>query len=527
VRSVLDCDRPAFILPATSGEPVTRRLSLAGQLLALQVVIVCVVLVGVAAVTVAQSTKRAQETEGRRALSVAETLANAQAVRGAIEDGAIAYIRVAAESTRSVSGSASVVVADAGRRALASADPDQLGHRIEVGDSTVLGGRAWVGARPYEGSPAAAAMVPILGRHGQFLGFVVVQRRYPSLLDGLAAATPNLLTYLGLASAIGIVGSLLVARRVKRQTLGLEPAEITGLVEHRDAMLHGIREGIVGLDLRGRVTLINDEAIRLLRIPGDAVGRTLADLGVGEEMRDALLSREVERDRAVATAGRVLVVNRLPIASHGRRIGSVTTLRDRTELLELRQELDLTRHVTDTLRAQAHEFSNRLHTIAGLIELGEPGEAVRFVHRISSSRSELTEAVTAAVRDPSVAALLIAKASQAAELGVELRIAPGSLLPALDDELSTDVATVVGNLVDNAMDAASTAPQRWVEVELGLVDGDVDVVVRDSGPVCPPGWRGRCSGAVCRPRTDRATRRGSGASGSGSCTCCAPAAAGR
>ena len=145
---------------------------------------------------------------------------------------------------------------------------------------------------------------------------------------------------------------------------------------------------------------------------------------MGEEMRDALLSGDVERDRAVASAGRVLVVNRLPIASRGRPIGSVTTLRDRTELLELRRELDLTRHVTDTLRAQAHEFDNRLHTIAGLIELGESEEAVRFVHRISSSRSEFSEAVTAAVRDPSVAALLIAKASQAAELGVDLRIAP-------------------------------------------------------------------------------------------------------
>jgi len=183
----------------------------------------------------------------------------------------------------------------------------------------------------------------------------------------------------------------------------------------------------------------------------------------------------------------VLVVNRLPIASRGRPIGSVTTLRDRTELLELRRELDLTRHVTDTLRAQAHEFSNRLHTIAGLIELGEADEAVRFVHRVSSSRSEFSEAVTTAVRDPSVAALLIAKASQAAELGVDLRIAPDSSLPLLDDELSTDVATVVGNLVDNALDAAAEAPQRWVEVALGLIDGDVDVVVRDSGPGVPAG----------------------------------------
>jgi sensor histidine kinase regulating citrate/malate metabolism len=331
-------------------------------------------------------------------------------------------------------------------------------------------------------------MAPILAPRGaEPLGFVAVQRPYPGVLDGLAEAAPNLLTYLGLASALGIGGSLLLARRVKRQTLGLEPVEIAGLVEHRDAMLHGIREGILGLDLRGRVTLVNDEAIRLLRIPGDAVGRTLADLHVGEEMRDALLSGDVERDRAVATAGRVLVVNRLPIASHGRRIGSVTTLRDRTELLELRRELDLTRHVTDTLRAQAHEFSNRLHTIAGLIELGEAEEAVRFVHRISSSRSELTDAVMTAVRDPSVAALLIAKASQAAELGVELRIAPDSALPVLEADLSGDVATVVGNLVDNAMDAASTAAQRWVEVGLGVVDGDVDIVVRDSGPGVPPG----------------------------------------
>src|SRR3954452_14000747 len=471
-----------------SGGAMTRRLSLAGQLLALQVVIILVVLVGVTAVTVAQSTTGAEQTEGRRAQAVAETLANSRALRDAVGQGTLAYIRVAAETTRTNSGSASVVVARPDRFVLASADPSELRRRYDVGESTVLRGRGWVGTRAFNGQPAAVAMAPILdGPRREIAGFVAVTRLYRTVMDGLRAAAPNLLTYLGLASAIGIVGSLLVARRVKRQTLGLEPREITGLVEHRDAMLHGIREGVVGLDLRGRVTLINDEAIRLLHIPGDAVGRTLAELGVGEEVRDALLSHDVERDRAVASAGRVLVVTRLPIASRGRPIGSVTTLRDRTELLELRRELDLTRHVTDTLRAQAHEFSNRLHTIAGLIELGEPEEAARFVHRVSSSRSEFSDAVTSAVRDPSVAALLIAKASQAAELGVDLRISPDSSLPLLDGELSADVATVVGNLVDNALDAAAAAPRRWVEVELGLVDGDVDVVVRDSGPGVPAG----------------------------------------
>ncbi|SNR30673.1 sensor histidine kinase [Blastococcus mobilis] len=467
---------------------MSRRLSLAGQLLALQVVIICVVLVGVAAVTVAQSTERAEEEEGRRALAVAETLANARATREALAEDEVEYVRVAAENLRSASFSESVVVARPDRTVVATADPAQMGERLDLGNSDVLTGRSWVGDVESHGRRAAIAMAPVYAPRGNALvGLVAVRRSFPGVLDGLAAALPNLLTYLGLASAIGIGGSLLVARRVKRQTLGLEPPEIAGLVEHRDAMLHGIREGVVGLDLRGRVTLVNDEAIRLLRIPGDALGRTLADLGVGDELLDALLSAEVERDRPVASAGRVLVLNRLPISSRGRRIGSVTTLRDRTELLELRRELDLTRHVTDTLRAQAHEFDNRLHTIAGLIELGEGEEAVRFVHRVSSSRSEFSGTVTGAVRDPAIAALLIAKASQAAELGVDLRIAPDSALPVLSDGLSADVATVVGNLVDNAMDAAGTAPERWVEVGLGLVDGEVDVVVRDSGPGVPPG----------------------------------------
>ena len=467
---------------------MTRRLSLAGQLLVLQVVIVCVVLVGVAAVTVAQSMQGAEEVEGRRAVEIAETLANSRATRAALELGRVEYIGITAEESRSTSGSDDVVVAEADRTVLASADPELLGEPLDLGASRVLEGRSWVGDVELPGGHAAVAMAPVYSARGdRVLGLVAVQRTYPGVLGSLEAAAPNLLTYLGLASVLGIGGSLLVARRVKRQTLGLEPAEIAGLVEHRDAMLHGIREGVVGLDLHGRVTLVNDEAVRLLRIPGDALGRPLDELGVAEEVAEALLTTGVERDRAVGTAGRVLVVNRLPLSSRGRPIGSVATLRDRTEVLELRRELDLNRHVTDTLRAQAHEFDNRLHTIAGLIELGEAEEAVRFVHRISTSRSEFGSAVTAAVRDPAIAALLVAKASQAAELGVDLRIAPDSALPVLAPELSTDVATVVGNLVDNAMDAASDAAQRWVEVGLGLVDGEVDVVVRDSGPGVPAG----------------------------------------
>jgi two-component system, CitB family, sensor kinase len=321
---------------------------------------------------------------------------------------------------------------------------------------------------------------------GDMVGFVAVGANLPSLWESLASATPNLLTYLGIASVLGVVGSLLLARRFKRQTLGLEPREITGLVEHREAMLHGIKEGVVGLDLRQRVTLVNDEALQLLDLPADSVGRTLGELGVDGRLHDVLTGRSQGQDQLVLLDERVLILNRVPISSRGRPIGSVTTLRDRTELLSLQRELDVTRTTTDTLRAQAHEFSNQLHTISGLIELEEYREVVRYVSRLSRSQARLNDEVTSRIGDPALAALLIAKASQAAEQGVELRIAERTRLGRADELLSADLTTVVGNLVDNALDAIGYAPNGWVEVWVAEEHGNVCVVVRDSGPGIAP-----------------------------------------
>ena len=97
---------------------------------------------------------------------------------------------------------------------------------------------------------------------------------------------------------------------------------------------------------------------------------------------------------------RVLILNRVPVSSRGRAIGSVTTLRDRTELVSLQRELDVTRTTTDTLRAQAHEFSNQLHTISGLIELEEYHEVVRYVSRLTRSQARLNDKVTSTSRTP-------------------------------------------------------------------------------------------------------------------------------
>lgn len=480
-----------------------RRLSLAGQLLALQIVIVCVVLVGVAAVSLAQSDAAFRETAGRRALSVAETVAATQTLRDALDptrpgasgpEAALTQALLVRDVADyfSLSTSTSVVIAGADRRIITSPDLGELETDMDLPGRTL--GRGWVGEVDRGGTETMVAHVPVLGTGngrdrsslGQVIGVVAVSLERPSVLDNLRSAIPNLLTYLGIASGLGVLGSLLLARRVKRQTLGLEPREITGLVEHQAALLHGIKEGVIAVDLQHRVTLLNDEAIALLGISPDAVGMTLAELGLTPALEEVLSGRASGADLAVPVADRVLILNRMPISSRGRPLGSVTTLRDRTELITLQRELDAVHLATETLRAQAHEFSNRLHTISGLIELGEFGEVARYVHRVTAHHAELTDTVTSRITDPAVAALLVAKASLAAEQGVELRISPNCRMGQVDDRLSSDVATVVGNLVDNALDALDSGPGGWAEVEVREDDREVVVTVRDSGPGVSP-----------------------------------------
>ena len=476
-----------------------RRWSVAQQLLALQLGIIAVVLVGVGSVSLTQAQGDFRRTEGSRVLAAAENMAARALLRQALETADVQVGReraaAVAESVRSLSGASFVAVVDRDGTIVAdTADPGRIGERTTGADDpasggTALQGRASVGDRT-GGGRTVVATVPVFSaeddRAGGLLGAVAVGQEYPTLLEYLRSAVPNLLTYLGLAGGLGIAGSLLLARRVKRQTLGLEPREIRGLVEHREAMLTGIKEGVLALDPHDVVTLVNAEAHRMLRLPPDCVGRPLAELALEPRLVDVLTDREGHRDAVVFVAERILTLNRMPVSVRGTAVGSVTTMRDLTELRQLRRELGVTRQTTEGLRAQAHEFANRLHTISGLLELGEYEEVLRYVKRLGSATQELSAAVTSAVDDPALAALLIAKASLAAERGIRLRIAPSSRLGMLDDQLSEDLATVVGNLVDNALDAIGPLGGGEVEVEVVEDAALVRVEVRDSGPGVAP-----------------------------------------
>ncbi|MCO1654226.1 sensor histidine kinase [Pseudonocardia humida] len=445
--------------------------TLARQFLTWQLAVVALLLLAVAGVAAVQQSAAFQETQGRRMLSLAETVAATAGVRAALQSGLHDPLPTFAVSALSVSGADGVAIVDDTGVIRAHEDPARIGEPHPVGDG--LPGRARVGSA----AGGVVAHVPVIGDAGGVVGTVVTRVDSPSLLDTVTAAPAPTAALLGIALVLGVGGSFLLARRVRRQTLGLEPAEIVELVQQREAMLLGVKEGVVGMDSAHRITLINAAARELLDIPVDA---RIADLD--QRLREVLTGAVAGEDQVVLRGARVLVLNRMAVSVHGEPVGAVVTLRDRTELATLEHRLDASRHVTDTLRAQAHEFTNRLHTIAGLAELGEYDEVRRFVADVAQGSEGWQREVANRVGDPAAAALLVAKASLAAERGVALRLVPGARMAAVpgDATLSTDLVTVLGNLVDNALDAVAATPApRWVEV--GVDDG-VRVRVRDSGP---------------------------------------------
>jgi sensor histidine kinase regulating citrate/malate metabolism len=477
---------------------IRRRPTLAGQLLVLQLAIVVVVLVAVAAVSLAQSAATFNRVEGRRVTLLAEQLSSSPALRFGIRNPAPAeMLAPALQTSLAQSGVTSITVANPAGKVVAATNPTLIGTMLTLGVPEVADGRGWSGELGNE----LVAQVPVLsegkdekgnpdGTLGNHIGTVMVGEQAPSVWQRLRGASSYLAIYLGIACVLGLLGSWLLARRIKRQTLGLEPREIAGLAEHREAMLYGLAEGVVALDPQLRVTLVNDVGRRLLDLPENAVGRNLGDLGIEGRLREVLAGEDEARDAVVVRRGRVLVMNRMSVTKDGRSLGSVTTLRDRTELAQLERELGSFRSSAELLRAQTHEFANQLHTISGLIQIGEYDEVVTYVGALNRYRESLDLTVTRRVHDTAVAALLMAKSSLAAERRVELRVSERTTLLRLDPSLSADVATVLGNLVDNAVDAAAQSgtplSPAWVEVELRQDATSVEIVVRDSGPGVAP-----------------------------------------
>jgi two-component system CitB family sensor kinase len=467
-----------------------RRLTLAGQFLVLQLAVVAVVLAIVGAISLQQSNASFATERGAQMRSVAEYLANQSVVRAQI-GGPVPSTSLAPAIDRAVglSGATDVTIADPSGTILSSSDPRLIGEPAALGDSRVQEGRGWVGDVQARGRQFVAGHAPILDDDGEVVGLAIAEERYPSLWTRLTNAADELVLYLGIGAGLGVAGSWLIARLVKRRTRGLEPHEFAMLADHREALLHSIREGVVAVGTDGRITMINDGARVLLGLGDDVLGRRLDELGLDPLVVEVLGTEsggdDGTQDAVLLVGERVVVFNQRSASSHGQGIGTVTTMRDRTDLVSMQSQLSSNLSITDTLRAQTHEFANQLHTISGLVQLGEYDEVTSLVGVLTRRRAEISDAVTQRVADRAVAALLIAKSSVAAEAGVALSLDPSSSLSTVAPATSADLTTIIGNLVDNAVDACKACPAPVVTVRLTETATEIVLEVRDNGAGVP------------------------------------------
>lgn len=492
-----------------------RRLRFTSQLLLLQLAVVAaVVLVGFG--LFAGMVERGLRAEyGDRALAIARSVASDDEIRGWVADYSADHragpdgraelaagpVQDDAEAVRMLTGALFVVITDDRGIRLAHPDPAQLGLLVSTDPSVALAGDEEVVEQRGTLGDSARAKVPVVAPDGSaVVGAVSVGIGTDEISAALWADLRVAALYAAAALGLGVLASVLLNRRLRRLTLGVEPEELAGMVSEHQAVLGGISEAVFAVDPAGRIGVANLEAQRLFGV-GVRSGAVLTDAGLPRRLVEVIGavssrpvgSRNTSAPLLVLAGERVLVCTVGGVTRDGHDLGVVVSARDRTDIEALTRQLDAVQTMGSALRAQRHEFANRLHVVHGLLGQGDLDEATQYVRSVlgTGPLGSLLEGLEA-VRDPTVQAFLSAKAAHARERSVTLRLGPETWL---DRTVADPVAvtTVLGNLLDNAVDAAvegASGGERWVEVELLADAGTLFISVADSGDGVPEQLRG-------------------------------------
>jgi two-component system CitB family sensor kinase len=496
---------------------------LATQILLLQLTVVALTLGIAFGLLAVIYHKRLINEFGERSLDIAQVLAASPAVRADVAnlDGQVPAADELARgplqnlATKVQVGAGVLFVVITNDRGIRLSHPNvaELGKVVSTDPSAVLAGREEVLEQTGTLGPSIRAKVPIRALDSTRVVGEVSVGMSTSTVYGLLRNEQRLAAMTaGPALLAGVVLSALLARRWREQTLDLQPTEMTELVRTQEAVLHGIGEGVLATDTDGNTTFVNDEASRLLEI-GSAAGHPVDQIGLTPRVLDVL--RNCDPTPTLVTVGeRALVVSARPVSREGRELGTVLVVRDRTDIESLTRQLDAVQLMSTVLRAQRHEFANRLHLLNGLLHSGHSEEASRYLEELLGS-GPLGSALPGidAIRDTYLQALLAAKAAGVREAGVTLRIgentwAPGRLA------FPVDVTTVLGNLLDNAIEAAriGSSTDKLVEVELLQNKSTLHITVADSGDGVAPDFVDQIfvEGTSTKPHSDLPGGRGIG-----------------
>nr|WP_156185356.1 sensor histidine kinase [Bacillus sp. LK2] len=364
-------------------------------------------------------------------------------------------------------------------------NPQKIGHHFIGGDEgPVLKGNEHVSLAEGTLGISMRVFVPVFSETGEQLGAVAVGISADNVKERVKESRHIIYIGVGVGVLVGVIGAILLARHIKKSLFGLEPHRIAKILEERNTMLLSVKEGIIAVDKEANVTLINNEAKRLFKKSGleeDFIGKDVELYMPNSRIKEVLQTGEVQLNEEQNIYGITIVTNRVPLYVKGEIVGAIATFRDKTEIRKLAEELTGIRLYAEALRAQSHEFMNKMHVVLGLTHMKQYEELQKYVSSMVSEHQYEIGGVMKRIKSPVFAGFLLGKLSYAREKNIKLIIKEDSYLPEIYDErIIHELITIVGNLIDNALDAVTNCEKKQVEV--GIQYGDTLIItVQDTG----------------------------------------------
>lgn len=447
---------------------------------------VCLVLTMTATMLIHNIYRQIEDDAANKALHIGRIIAEVPAVQTAIlSDSPSSTIQPLTELWRVSTGVAFIVVSNMDQIRLSHPIAANIGTPLtDLYRDPVLQGQEYIYVGRGSLAPSIRANVPIFEKNGtQQIGFVSVGLYLDDLYTQLMASARNILYALIITLIFSIIGSVLVARNVKKAIYGLEPYEIATLLREKEAILDSIREGVVAVDVHGQIRLVNNEAKVIMRQQSeDAYGQPIDKFLKGLNLDEVLTTGKAIYDREQRVQDFIILSNIVPIIVEEQIVGAVTTFRDRTEISRLAEEMTGVHRFVDIMRAQTHEFKNKLHVIAGLIQLGSYDQAVDLIVESDGDNQGVFEKLRCNIKDAVTFGLLVGKISRAKELGIDFWVEDNTVMTTLPGQLTSgDMVIILGNLIENAFEAVAAHHIKTVSVSITENAGVTKMIVQNSG----------------------------------------------
>lgn len=460
-----------------------RRLQMKLSLLVTALLLLLVSLIG--ALFSDSAEKLLREQIGQKALEVATSVALNQQIQEGLINRTSQTVQPVAEAIRKATGAEYVVIGDKEGIRFSHPDPEKIGLHFVGGDlgKALHEGKSYASQAIGTLGPSLRGIVPIRDNHNQIVGFVAVGYLISDIELMIHDKQLEILAYVGIVLLFGVIGATAIAHGLKSAIMGLEIHEIAALFHERNAIISAIREGIIAVDAKGYLSFVNSAARLYLGEEFDKGmhDKPLKDVCSSPDLVQALTEGEKVLDREMILRNRPMIVNILPLDND--RGGLVASFRPKDELDRLNCELSHAQEYSELLRAQTHEYSNKMHTIAGLLQLEAHQEALDLVINEASGHQQLIRLLTEAVPDPVIAGVILGKYNRACELKIELEFDDQNSFFDLPPKLEREpFVTILGNLLDNAFDAVrETKNKPLVRLYLTDLGPDLIIEVEDSG----------------------------------------------